>query len=251
MSGSPSPQLAQNCAPWKFGASVAWGVAALLAWVAGQFAGAFAMFAWYGIEASAMVAQQGVAGPLAIVITLFAAPWPILVLWWAIRRAGCDFADYMALNPVRGTDIILGVAIIVVLLPLGDLASHLTGRDVVPPFVVTAYKLARDNGTLILLALAFAVAAPLMEEFIFRGFLFRGFSASRLGVAGGVVVASMCWAAMHIQYEIFFIVQIFLLGLVFGWLRWRSGSLILTLGLHALINLSALIQTAFIVERMS
>lgn len=251
MSDAASPTLARPCEPWKFFATVAWGIAALLAWVAGQFAGAFALFAWFGSEAPAIVAQQGVAGPLAIVITLFAAPWPILVLWFAIRRAGCDFADYMAINPVRRSDIILGLVIVAVLLPLGDLASHLTGRDVVPPFVVTAYKLARDNGTLILLALAFAVAAPLMEEFMFRGFVFRGFSASRLGAAGGVVVASLCWAIMHIQYETFFLVQIFLLGLVFGWLRWRSGSLVLTLGLHALINLSALIQTAIIVERTS
>lgn len=251
MSHAASPQFAQSCEPWKFRGSAAWGIAALIAWVVGQFVGAFAMFAWYGAEAPAIVAQQGVAGPLAIAITLFAAPWPILVLWFAIRRAGCDFADYMAINPVRRADIVIGLAVVIVLLPLGDLASYLTGRDIVPPFVVTAYKLARDNGTLILLTLAFTVAAPFMEEFIFRGFLYRGFSASRLGVAGGVVVASACWAVMHVQYEVFFIVQIFLLELVFGWLRWRSDSLTLTLGLHSLINLSALIQTAIIVERMS
>jgi membrane protease YdiL (CAAX protease family) len=157
----------------------------------------------------------------------------------------------MALIRPSRRDIVIGLACIVVLLPLGDLASYLTGRDIVPPFVVNAYKLARDNGTLVPLAIAFTIAAPFMEEFIFRGFLFRGFSASRVGVAGGVVIASLCWAAMHVQYELFFLVQIFLLGLVFGWLRWRSGSLVLTLGLHALINFSALIQTAIIVERMS
>lgn len=241
----------RSCEPWKFWATVAWGVASLAAWVAAQFLGAFVLFATYGAEAPTIVAQQGAAGPLAIVIALFAAPAPILVLWFAVRRAGCDFADYMAINRPSRSDIIVGIACVVVLLPLGDLASHLTGRDVVPPFVVQAYTLARDNGTLILLALAFSVAAPLMEEFIFRGFLFRGFSASRLGTAGGIVLASIMWAIMHVQYEFFFIAQIFLLGLVFGWLRWRSNSTALTLGLHSIINLSALLQTAFIVERMS
>jgi membrane protease YdiL (CAAX protease family) len=242
---------ARPCEPWKLWASAAWGIAALLAWIVAQFAGAFALFAWYGAEAPTIVAGQGEAGPLAMAVTLFAAPWPVLVLWFAIRRAGCGFAEYMALIRPSRRDIVVGVACIVVLLPLGDLASYLTGRDIVPPFVVNAYKLARDNGTLVPLAIAFTIAAPFMEEFIFRGFLFRGFSASRVGVAGGVVIASLCWAAMHVQYELFFLVQIFLLGLVFGWLRWRSGSLVLTLGLHALINFSALIQTAIIVERMS
>ena len=239
------------CDPWKFWSSAAWGVAALLAWIAAQFVCAGVLFAWYGAETPAIIAQQGEAGPIAIVISLFCAPAPVLVLWLAIRRARCDFASYMALNRPSRSNILIGIICVIVLLPLGDLASHLTGRDVVPPFVVQAYKLARDNGTLILLALAFSVAAPLMEEFIFRGFLFRGFSESRLGAAGGSVVASICWAAMHVQYELFFIVQIFLLGLVFGWLRWRSGSITLTLGLHAVINLSALIQTAIIVETMS
>lgn len=243
--------FSRPCEPWKFWASAAWALAALAAWVAVQVICAFVLFAWFGAEAPAIVARQGEAGPIAIVISLLSAPAPILVLWFAIRTARCEFAEYMALVRPHRRDIFIGLACVVVLLPLGDLASHLTGRDVVPPFVVQAYKLARDNHTLVLLALAFSVAAPLMEEFVFRGFLFRGFSASRLGTAGGIVVASICWAAMHVQYELFFIVQIFLLGLVFGWLRWRSGSLTLTLGLHALINLSALIQTAIIVETMS
>ncbi|HVX98164.1 MAG TPA: type II CAAX endopeptidase family protein [Pseudorhodoplanes sp.] len=243
--------LSRPCEPWKFWASAAWGIAAFLAWVSAQIALAFIIFAWYGQGAPDLVRAQGEAGPMAIVIALVSAPAPVLLLWAAIRRAGCGFVEYMALTRPRGLDIAIGLACLVVLLPLGDLASHLTGRDVVPPFVVQAYKLARDNGALVLLAAAFALAAPLMEELVFRGFLMRGFAASRLGWPGAIVATSLCWAAMHVQYELFFIVQIFLLGLVFGWLRRRSGSTTLTLGLHALINLSALAQTAIIIELMS
>jgi membrane protease YdiL (CAAX protease family) len=54
---------------------------------------------------------------------------------------------------------------------------------------------------------------------------------------------------MHIQYSPFFIAHIFVIGLVFGWLRWRSGSTTLTLILHAFVNLASLLQIAFIVER--
>ncbi len=250
MSDTASP-LTQPCEPWKFWASAAWGLAALAGWVAAQFLSAFVVFAWYGSAAPSVVASQGEAGPIAVAISLISAPAPLLVLWLAVRLAHCNFAEYLALTRPRRQDILIGLACIVVLLPLGDVASHLSGRDVVPPFVVQAYKLARDNGMLILLASAFVIAAPVMEEFIFRGFLLRGFGASRIGMPGGIVLTSACWSAMHVQYEFFFIAQIFLLGLVFGWLRWRSGSTTLTLGLHALINLSALAETAFIVERMS
>ena len=117
--------------------------------------------------------------------------------------------------------------------------------------MVESFKNAEESGTLLLLALAFGVAAPVMEEFVFRGFLLPGYFASRIGAANGIALTSAAWAAMHVQYELFFIVQIFILGMVFGWLRWRSGSTLLTLILHALINLSALVQTALIVKWMS
>jgi hypothetical protein len=54
---------------------------------------------------------------------------------------------------------------------------------------------------------------------------------------------------MHVQYETFYVVQIFVLGCVFGWLRWSSGSTLLTIMLHAAVNTAALVQVAILVER--
>ena len=117
----------------------------------------------------------------------------------------------------------------------------MTGRAIVPPFVVDAYRSARNSGTIWILAIALVVAAPLAEEIVFRGFMFRGLAASRVGMAGAILIPSAIWAVMHVQYETFYIVQIFMLGIVFGWLRWRSGSTLLTILLHALVNLSSLL----------
>jgi membrane protease YdiL (CAAX protease family) len=47
-----------------------------------------------------------------------------------------------------------------------------------------------------------------------------------------------------VQYQWFFVGEIFVLGLVFGWLRWRSGSTILTFALHAAVNGMALVEVA-------
>jgi membrane protease YdiL (CAAX protease family) len=115
--------------------------------------------------------------------------------------------------------------------------------------VVDAYKTALESGHVLTLAFALVVIAPLMEELLFRGFLFRGYAASRLGVVGAILLTSVIWASMHIQYEIFYIVQIIVLGCVFGWIRWRSGSTLLTIILHAIVNLTALLQVAWIVAR--
>ena len=240
----------QPCEPWKFWASTAWAIAALLAWVAAQFLIAGIFVVYVGLPPGATPAEVEKLSLFVLLVAIGSAPAPIAVIALAVRLARCRFSDYLALVwPARG-DFLLGLACIVVLLPLGDLASYLSGRDVVPPFVVESYKNAEESGTLVLLALAFGVAAPVMEEFIFRGFLLPGYFASRIGAANGIALTSAAWAAMHVQYELFFIVQIFILGMVFGWLRWRSGSTLLTLILHAVINLSALVQTAIIVKWM-
>lgn len=245
------PTPSRPCVGWGFWSSAAWGLAAMAAWIAAQFAVALILFAWFGIATPAVSKSEGERALFSLVVALASAPAPILVLAMATRLAHCRFAEYLALVWPSRRDFAIGIACVVVLLPLGDLASHLSGRDVVPPFVIDAYKQARDGGGLVLLAFAFVVAAPVMEEFIFRGFLLPGFTTRYTGIAGAAILTSACWAAMHVQYEFFFIAQIFLLGLVFSWLRWRSGSTTLTLVLHGLINLSALLQTAFIVETMS
>ena len=42
----------------------------------------------------------------------------------------------------------------------------------------------------------------------------------------------------------FTLAQIFCIGLLLGWIRWASGSTLLTIGLHMLANLAACIQAA-------
>ena len=42
-----------------------------------------------------------------------------------------------------------------------------------------------------------------------------------------------------------------LIGLLLGWIRWASGSTLLTIGLHMLANLAATVQAAFKVEWLS
>jgi membrane protease YdiL (CAAX protease family) len=45
--------------------------------------------------------------------------------------------------------------------------------------------------------IALALAAPVTEEIVFRGFLYRGFSESRIGVAGTIAL-TVAWALIHI-----------------------------------------------------
>lgn len=238
--------------PWGFWTTTAYGLAAIAAWFAAQLSAAFLVLAGLGVgrEASDFEVQTLASHALTIAVaTIVSMPAPLAVIAVAARLRGYAVGDYLALSWPKRADLIVGCVFIAILLPLGDLSSWLTGRDVVPPAVIEAYRSARSSGTLMLLAAALIVAAPLMEELLFRGFLFPGYARSRLGPWGAIAITSAAWAAMHVQYETFYIVQIFVLGCAFGWLRWRSGSTLLTVILHAIVNALALAQVAFLVER--
>ncbi len=87
------------------------------------------------------------------------------------------------------------------------------------------------------------VATPIGEEILFRGFLFRGWLQSPRDVWPVIVVTSLLWALIHVQYDWYVIGQVFAFGLLLGWMRWATGSTILTILLHALINTEGMIET--------
>jgi membrane protease YdiL (CAAX protease family) len=92
------------------------------------------------------------------------------------------------------------------------------------------------------------LVAPAGEEVMFRGFLFRGWVRSEQSAWPAIIVISVLWAMLHIQYDWTGMLQIFIIGLFLGWMRWRSGSLVLTYLLHALFNLEGTIETIAVVH---
>ena len=109
-------------------------------------------------------------------------------------------------------------------------------------------RAARDSGLIWLVLLGLCVGAPIAEEFIFRGFVFRGWSATWLGPIGAIVLSSVLFAVIHQQYGWFYIACIFLVGALFGYLRHRSGSTWLTVITHAFFNLMASLQALWFIS---
>jgi membrane protease YdiL (CAAX protease family) len=174
----------------------------------------------------------------------------LAVIAFAARTARCGIAEYLALRWPERSDLAIGLVCLAVLIPLVDLVSVVAGHDVSPGFVTALYRDARGTGTLPLLVLALAAVTPLVEEVLFRGLLLRGLAASRLGPAGAIGLTSVAWTLMHLQYEPFYLMQALAIGVTFGWLRWQSGSTVLTVLLHGLVNLTSVLQAAWVVERL-
>ena len=108
--------------------------------------------------------------------------------------------------------------------------------------MASAYETARS---LPILWVAIVLAAPLMEEAFFRGFLFQGMQQSRIGPAGATLITSVLWAGTHVQYDAYDIGTIFVLGLVLGAARWRTGSIYTPTLMHLINNALAMANAAW------
>jgi len=173
-------------------------------------------------------------------------PTVVAAIWFAIRFTDTSFADYLALRGTSWKNLLIGIVGLVGVIAIWEVLSRLSGRESEPGFMVDVLKSARADGALLLLIVAFCVAAPVSEEFFARGFLYRGWSESRLGPLGAIVLSSLVWTGLHLQYDWFFFGEVFTLGLWFGYLRYRSGSTWLTIVLHGLNNLGAVVQTIWL-----
>jgi len=88
-------------------------------------------------------------------------------------------------------------------------------------------------GSRVALAAAAAVLAPLCEEAAFRGYV-QSALRTRLGPAAAIAGSALLFAAMHLDPVRF--PAVLALGLLFGWLAWRAGSLWPAVAAHAANN---------------
>jgi membrane protease YdiL (CAAX protease family) len=168
-----------------------------------------------------------------------------------VRFARANVVDYFALQWPPARYVTTGIILLVGLIGLSDALLYASGRELVTPFQLQSYTTAAAQGWLPGMAFAAIIVAPAGEEILFRGFLFRGFARSDRTTWPAIIAISVLWAALHIQYDWAGMLQIFIIGLFLGWVRWRSGSMLLTFVLHALFNLEGTIETLLFVKFFS
>jgi uncharacterized protein len=161
---------------------------------------------------------------------IISCPATIAVLWIAIRMAGREFGEYLALNwPSRG-DLMRAFSVVAILLAV---------ETVISPNLSSANPIVVGGGYvgLLVLLIGGCIAGPVMEEFVFRGFLFRGWSESFLGPIGAIVLTSALWGMYHTQYDWSQRFWIFVSGLALCSFRWRTNSTWLAVIVHSAVNI--------------
>lgn len=161
-------------------------------------------------------------------------------------KGGFAVAEYLGLKRIDKKTILFLLAITLGFAILSDSLTLILGKPISSEFVVNVYKTSIWPP---LLWLAMIIFAPAFEEIFFRGFLFEGFRNSRMGSAVTIILLALTWSLLHIQYGIYEIATIFILGILLGIVRLRTGSLWSAIVMHTFINLLSTLEVAIYTNR--
>jgi membrane protease YdiL (CAAX protease family) len=224
---------------WGLWATLAF---AILAFVLGQAMGIAALSLLKNFD-PAKVDSNGTA---VAIYTLVGNPVEIITLVLAIRLSGTNELEYLGLDIPRWRDVAIASAGLLVVIAAADALTFALGKEMVPAFQLELHRTAQADGTLPWLWLAIIVAAPVGEEVLFRGFMFRGIVHEPRDALPGILVIALIWSVLHVQYDWFGTSQVFVIGVLFGFVRWRTGSTTLVILLHMLLNLESVVETVIV-----
>jgi membrane protease YdiL (CAAX protease family) len=222
--------------PWGFWATLGWFAAAVVTYVAASFLSVFGYALWMTLAHPDVAIDLNSLAYLAAVVSMPAAA---LVLILAARRAGPTASGYLSLTLPKAQHIVIGLCVVAAYWCASLAFFRLFPAYDQSPEFIAQYRAMLGNPTVLAIYwVALVVTAPVAEEIIFRGFLMRGWSESRLGFVGAIVLSSLAFAAAHPQYNVAVMAMVLGVGLLLGVMRWRSGSTTLTIVLHATWNLT-------------
>jgi membrane protease YdiL (CAAX protease family) len=219
-------------APADVASGKPWGVWATIAWSAAAIGSLF----FVGLALNRL--------PLPENLNLFlgwVAPLAVVVIAVLVRRL--SVSRYLAWNLPRPTDVLVAVGAALLMIAGQIALAYLLSGGASLGLSDTGYRHYLDGGGspagFILSWYPAYIYAPIGEETVYRGFLWRGLAASRLGNWGALLLTSVLFAAPHIfrnASQPQNLIPIGIAGLIFGLVRWRTGSTTACMITHSLMN---------------
>lgn len=229
----PDSAAASDSVPWT-----GWDlVGALCIGLALGVAGAIVGF----MGASALGAEPSVTTSVSAASVVIYAGLGLAGWGFALRRRNASFADagfrWTGVGPVL-LALPLVVALMIATFAVLTVTSAIVGDVPTAQEQVAPGDVTLGPTDLVWLLLAGAVAAPVVEEFLFRGLLFP-YLRARKGVTFAVLASAALFAALHFVPPL--IPALFVFGIVQALVVYRLKSIYPAIALHALNNAILLI----------
>lgn len=150
-----------------------------------------------------------------------------------LREIGCGLLGYLAALPLFA----LGVLVLIVIVYL---KQYFQGTDAQPPSNKIVELIGSGDPVVIVLIFALAtIWAPITEELVFRGALYRHLRAY-VPWGAAAVVSALLFAYMH-SYGPLMVAPLIALGFMFAFMREWRGSIIAPMVAHFLHNATLMV----------
>ena len=161
----------------------------------------------------------------------------VVPLYYVLRKRKMSIVETLRLKPVHGTTvrdtIVLGLGLTIVMdeidrliaivFPLpGDLDSGMN------------FLLFENSFEAMLVIGGAVIVAPFVEEILFRGFLQRQLEEGYRDITKSILMSSALFMMLH--FNPWWALQIYMLGIVLGYLAWRTGSIWPAFTVHLINN---------------
>ena len=163
-------------------------------------------------------------------VGFFAMPIAISFILWRMKKRNIPISSIGSLE-IQRNPLFISVFLLGIFLIVEELYFYLLGIEMPESFI----EFMRAEP--ILCFISVVLVAPIIEEFLFRGFLYSQLRRSFLKDWGAIAVSSLVWTSIHFQYEIGILFFLFLFGLFLGYFRIKYNSLLIPIVLHAINNL--------------
>ncbi|MGB0938743.1 MAG: CPBP family intramembrane glutamic endopeptidase [Colwellia sp.] len=94
----------------------------------------------------------------------------------------------------------------------------------------------------LMLIIGICIIAPIIEEIIFRGLAYSRLIQSGLGETRTIIITSLVFTIIHIQYEIIVMLTILPFAFLLGYVRYKTGNLVCCIALHIQLNVFSTIE---------
>lgn len=213
-----------------------------------QFPGWFDLLATVGVFAlsivvgtfiiASMMKSRGVEAPtpdMTFIYYLIQMLPTVAFVIWLRRRAGRDNGIHFGANEINIPIVLWGVVVLI--------ASGVVLEPLLNLFPSDGYESVTNSiGLGGWAVLSTVLAAPVLEEVLFRGLIFES-CKERFGDGVAILTSSLLFAIVHVVP--IQMVNAFVVGLILGYIYLKTGSLLSVIILHAINNAIAYITLAY------
>lgn len=162
---------------------------------------------------------------------------------YPLFKTACYYSDYkglplqfLALKSIKLPTLLAVLAAITGLVMVEHLVSEWLAIPI-PESMLEVKNNVQKSKDFVLVLLTICIIAPVVEELIFRGMAYRRIEQSRFGAKGAVVITSLVFTLVHIQYSWLVLLLLLPGSFLLGLIRYKTANLYYCIAAHIWMNL--------------